>query len=677
MYRRWFGTVLLGALVVGVTPTLRTVAEDKKDDKVPDAKPAKLPADLDFVYESGTSFMAVRPNDLLDSAPIKQVPPRVRRELDRMTAEAPRSVGLAVTEMERVSILLPTAPMSEPVAVVRTAKAFDRDAVVRSVSGPDGRTEKYKGHTLQESRERHGMCLCTIDAQTFAVGRGRGVRDILDRIDGRSTSRPHGVALEWAAEKHQVVLGVAPEALLGFWMLHASGSAHAAQAAEGRARDELRRTPDEGKDRPRDPSEKREPPNEKKPSPPDPIKEKQGRRAAPADEVFVSFPPPERVNERRDEHPPNFSEILAELPVQALPYKPILLANSCAATLDLGDESKVRWRIAFEDEEAAKDGEASARVAIYVLREALGRLPREIRVQGEANIQLTAMIREVQAALRSAPLERRGAALDGSLVLKTDEAKLKPLFTELEKTATRLEGQNNLKQIGIAMHNYHDTIGALPNAATCDDKNKPLLSWRVSLLPYLDQENLYKQFNLSEPWDGPTNIKLLERMPAVYALPTRPAKAKGHTYLRVFTGPNASFDPMRNRPGPLSAGLRLSEFTDGTSNTLLVVEAAESVPWTKPDELPFNEKGPLPKLGGTYPDRFFALFADGSARTIPLKVPDEVLRALITPRGGEVVPDLWEEEPPRNQPRRGAPGERDSAPVKPPPEKRNDPDRKP
>ena len=74
MCRRWFGAVLLGALVIGSTPSPRTSAEDRRDDKLPDPKPAKLPADLDFVYESGNSFVAVRPNEVLDASPVKQLP---------------------------------------------------------------------------------------------------------------------------------------------------------------------------------------------------------------------------------------------------------------------------------------------------------------------------------------------------------------------------------------------------------------------------------------------------------------------------------------------------------------------------------------------------------------------------------------------------------------------------
>ena len=294
-----------------------------------------------------------------------------------MIADAPRSVGVAVTDMERVIFLLPTTPRSEPVAVIRTLRAYDREAVQAAVAGPEGKAEKYKGYTLHEAKDRHGMCLCAIDGQTFAVGRSRGVKDVLDRVDGRSTPRPHGTALEWAAEKHQITLGMAPEAFVGLWLFEGRAEVKTVGKAAASSSAESRPATIQEKTRPPERFEKQRPPENKKPNPPDSIKEKQGRGPGSA-ETFVSYQPPDRFEDRREE--PDFGEILANLPVQALPYKPLLSARSLAATIDLGAESKARWRITFEDEDAAKDGEASVRIALYVLREALGRLPRELHV---------------------------------------------------------------------------------------------------------------------------------------------------------------------------------------------------------------------------------------------------------------------------------------------------------
>src|SRR5262249_24481991 len=132
-------------------------------------------------------------------------------------------------------------------------------------------------------------------------------------------------------------------------------------------------------------------------------------------------------------------------------------------------------------------------------------------------------------------------------------------------------------------------------------------------------------FKLDEPWNSPHNIKLLERMPAVFLAPGQ--KSQTDTFYRVFTGEETVF------PGP--KGLRFTDIMDGTSNTLLVVEAAQAVPWTKPDELPYDPKAGLPALGGAFPDGFHVLFADGHVRFLPRNIDVRTLRGLITPNGRE------------------------------------------
>ena len=178
------------------------------------------------------------------------------------------------------------------------------------------------------------------------------------------------------------------------------------------------------------------------------------------------------------------------------------------------------------------------------------------------------------------------------------------------------------------MHAYHDTFGTLPPAAICDQKGKPLLSWRVAILPYIEQTVLYQEFKLDEPWDSEHNKKLIPRMPQIYVLPAAPQKA-GETYYRVFVGGGAVFD--------LAKGVPIASITDGTSNTILCVEASESVPWTKPDDLVYDPKKPLPKLPNFYrSESSLAVFCDGSVRRIRNDISEATLRALITRAAGDV-----------------------------------------
>jgi hypothetical protein len=204
--------------------------------------------------------------------------------------------------------------------------------------------------------------------------------------------------------------------------------------------------------------------------------------------------------------------------------------------------------------------------------------------------------------------------------------------TEVAKgNAEVIQASNNLKKIALALHNYHDTMGTFPAVANFDKNNKPLLSWRVLLLPYLEQLPLYNEFHLDEPWDSEHNKKLIERMPAVYACPGG-KKFKDKTNYLAPVGKRTAFTGE-------AKGTRIANFTDGLSNTILVVEANDNqaVIWTKPDDLPYDPKAPAKGLGGHYEGGFLAAFADGSVHFLRNTIAREKLQALFTRDGGEVV----------------------------------------
>jgi hypothetical protein len=163
----------------------------------------------------------------------------------------------------------------------------------------------------------------------------------------------------------------------------------------------------------------------------------------------------------------------------------------------------------------------------------------------------------------------------------------------------------------------------------------PLHSWRVLILPFIEEEPLYREFRLDEPWDSPHNLSLLPRMPTTYAAPGR-KKSKMpayHTVCHVFVGKGAAFEGRE--------GLQLpQDFPDGTSCTFLFVEAGKPVPWTKPEELSYAPDQPLPDLACIFKDGFRACVADGTRRWVPKGTSEATLRAAITRNGGD-EPD-WE-----------------------------------
>lgn len=185
------------------------------------------------------------------------------------------------------------------------------------------------------------------------------------------------------------------------------------------------------------------------------------------------------------------------------------------------------------------------------------------------------------------------------------------------------------------MHNYHDKFGRFPPAAVCDANGKPLLSWRVLILPFLEEDGLFKQFHLDEPWDSPHNVQLVLKMPIIYG-PYRTRRTDdGMTYFQAIVGPGAAFEGAN--------GLKFSDFKDGTSNTMSIAEAWDPVPWSKPEDLVYDPNGPLPRFGGIMRDGSFrALFADGFVHEISKGVREDTIRALITRDGHEEVrEEMW------------------------------------
>ena len=232
---------------------------------------------------------------------------------------------------------------------------------------------------------------------------------------------------------------------------------------------------------------------------------------------------------------------------------------------------------------------------------------------------------------------------------------------EMRRWASGLKSSRHMQQIGLAIHNYHHWNGELPRSTHGPD-GRPLLSWRVHLLPYLGHDALYREFKLDEPWDSPANERLLDRMPEVYARPDAARDSPGRqTHYRGFSSPGAVFErrppsypwrllpPVGGLTGPLAhpaADPRPGRFTvlsvkDGTQNTIFVVEAGEPVEWTRPIDLDGSAGQPFPSLGGFgIRDTFGALMGDGSTRRFRLDTPEDRLRALVTHSGGEpVTPD--------------------------------------
>ena len=187
----------------------------------------------------------------------------------------------------------------------------------------------------------------------------------------------------------------------------------------------------------------------------------------------------------------------------------------------------------------------------------------------------------------------------------------------------------NLEQIGLALLSYHQNNGHFP-AAVSEKDGKPLLSWRVELLPLISQQNIYAGMNRGKPWDSPENKFYSELQLKLFRMPGSNGKPHETPY-RVAAGKGTLFEPGKR--------VRLRDVTDGASNTIMAVEAAEAVPWAKPAPLEYGPKKPLPKLFFDKAGVTRVLMADGSVRLLRKPVKPELLRALLTRNGGEKIPE--------------------------------------
>jgi prepilin-type processing-associated H-X9-DG protein len=215
--------------------------------------------------------------------------------------------------------------------------------------------------------------------------------------------------------------------------------------------------------------------------------------------------------------------------------------------------------------------------------------------------------------------------------------------------ARRMQCSNNLKQIALALHNYHDKYGSLPPAYIADDEGNPMHSWRVLILPFLEQQQLYDQYDFHEPWDSPHNRTLIPFMPRCYACPSESSKKPDYVTSYVAVVGQETVWPHQN-------SRKLSDIMDGTSNTLLVLESTDAkYIWTQPRDISLPEA--VDRLAshrltdirtghrssGTMRDSWRGrnvAMADGSVQYVPNHQSPKSALTVLTSGGGEEPVDF-------------------------------------
>ena len=207
-------------------------------------------------------------------------------------------------------------------------------------------------------------------------------------------------------------------------------------------------------------------------------------------------------------------------------------------------------------------------------------------------------------------------------------------FSEIDRT---ISAQVNLRRIALSFLNHESALGEFPTQAITAPDGTPLLSWRVAILPFLGEQNLYDQFNLDEAWDSPNNIELVSLIPSVFEKAGIPT---GFTPYLGSVGEDTLF-----RPDQLNVSF--GSIFDGAQNTILVVEANDdrAVEWTRPVDLEFDPVNPRDGLGSANAFGFLAATLDGRVRVLDPTIPDETVSYLLQRNDGQSFEQIFPQTP--------------------------------
>ena len=291
------------------------------------------------------------------------------------------------------------------------------------------------------------------------------------------------------------------------------------------------------------------------------------------------------------------------------------------------------------DAKGASIIQETSQAGIVLLKNGLRELGRSLKSQPQTPIMPSDSKKAMETLLSagtkladSAKIQTDGGTVSMITSIPNTEVPVASIVSALmttRKAAERAKSANNLKQIALAFHNHESAFKVLPHPTiSTNPSHKFPVSWRVKILPFIEQNKLYEAYRFDEPWDGPNNLNLLAKMPNVYQHPDAKPDSTETNYV-VLTGEETVFQPKK-------AGT-FTNIPDGTAYTILAVETKASVPWTKPEDLEYNSSKPLPTMGGFSEEGFHAAFADGSVRFMAKSMKESLLRAMITARGGEVA----------------------------------------
>lgn len=309
--------------------------------------------------------------------------------------------------------------------------------------------------------------------------------------------------------------------------------------------------------------------------------------------------------------------------------------TSASLGVRLSSSPRIHLELNAKSKAAAATAQIAVKSIVSLLELMVPQLKKQLEMDPSADAMALDGLAMAETLIKAIEVGREGATTSITVALPEEALQagmelVSQSMNAAQGQARQLSNLNNLKQIGLSVWNHHFEYKKYPVGE--DERiqfkdGKPLLSWRVHLLPFLDQQALYDEFHLDEPWDSEHNKTLLEKMPPFYVDQKNPLPSGMTNYLAPGTESSIL--------GGTSA-VKQADVVDGMTNTILVMIVApeKAVPWTKPADLSVDEDDPVGSLG-EFPDGSISvLFGDGSVKPISLSIESDVLLHLFDKRDG-------------------------------------------
>ena len=259
----------------------------------------------------------------------------------------------------------------------------------------------------------------------------------------------------------------------------------------------------------------------------------------------------------------------------------------------------------------------------------MGKSALKMQAQAVKTNEDKAALKFLEQMINSVKVTQSGANVEVIAKFKIDVEEISRMLETVSAAAKRTQAANNIRQVALAFHNFESAWGHFPSAVMIHPETGKKYSWRIAILPFIEQNDLYEQYDFSQEWNSAHNRKVTAKMPDVFRADSDDEDTTNSSWF-LLTGPGGMF-------GETDQPIKLAGVTDGLSNTIMAVEAKRNIHWAQPEDIMVNMEGRFPKLGGYHDGGFNVAIGDGSVRFISDKAAEDVLFKMYTSSGGEIM----------------------------------------